>query len=276
MSTAESVDKRLADGLVDHLRKFSQVMDVALKTWGSAVAAAETARDRVRDAQKAAVTAQLHGDADEEPLTRRAVEADAEAELADYAARQAWRALASAVRDTECEALRARNMTVGMPADDAARVERMAYVATERARAVREEAGLGPSPEDAERRRCAERAAAQRVAEAAAVAAAAAAAEPVVIAVPSASPVELTPEARVLGLLAQDSTLSVSELARRIGVDRRTLYRWPKVKQALAVRRAGRRARQVRGRSLAEATADDDERPRIARSSRPRHRPRDS
>ncbi len=170
MSTAQSVDTRLAEGLINHLRKAREALDVALKTWQFAVVEANTGRDRAEAARKAAWAAQLHGDDDEERLTRRAVEACAKADRADTATRQARRALVNAVSDAECAALRARSLTAGMPAADAARVERAVVVTTEHARAARDEARLGPSPEDAERQRCAEREAGERAAAAAAAA----------------------------------------------------------------------------------------------------------
>ena len=59
---------------------------------------------------------------------------------------------------------------MGMPAVDATRVERAVVVTTEHARAARDEARLGPSPEDFDRQQRAEREAAAHAAAAAAVA----------------------------------------------------------------------------------------------------------
>lgn len=271
MSAAESVDRRLADGLVDRLRKARAVLDDALASWESAVAEASAARERAAAAQKASLAAQLHDDDDAQRLTRRAVEADAEADGAEFSAREARRALAEVVSDAECLALRAGRLTADVPPEDAARVYRAANEITEHAAKARRGARLGASPEETERRRRVEREAAEQTAFAeASVAVVAAAAEPVAPA--EASPPELTREALALGLLAQNPAITVVELAGRVGVDRRTLYRWPKVKAALVVRKGGRGIRQVRGRSLDAAAADDDESPRIARSSRPRRR----
>lgn len=269
MSAAESVDKRLADGLMDRLRKAQAALDDALAAWRSAVAEASAARGRAEAARKAAVAAQLHGDPDEERRTQDDTEASAEADGAEFAAREARRALVNVVDDTECLALRAGRLTADMPSQDAARVARAANEVTERAAKARHEARLAPSPEETEQLRLIEREAAEQTA----VADAAVVAETVKLdTAADASPPELTREALALGLLAQNPAITVVELARRVGVHRRTPYRWPRVKAALVVRKGGRAIRQVRGRSLDAATADDDESPRIARSSRPRRR----
>jgi AcrR family transcriptional regulator len=78
-------------------------------------------------------------------------------------------------------------------------------------------------------------------------------------------------EARALGLLAQDSTLTVAEIARRVGMHRRTLYRSSKFKAALKARSAaGRMHRLVQGTTLATAAAPEDDTRPVARNSRPR------
>lgn len=276
MNSAE-VSTRLADRFVRLLAKRRTDTDSALATWSTATSESRAARDRANAARDAAKAAD--GDDEEAELTRRAIEFDADAERTARAARGAYRALAEAVNEAELETLRARSDAGRMAPEDARRVERAAYVATEHARAAREKAGLGPSIEDAEltRRLHAEWDAAARAAaeETATASVAPATVAPAPDAVTEVAAPPLTREAHALGLLAQNPTIKVAELARLVGVDRRTIYRWPQVETALRVRRGGRASRKVQGRSYAEAAAIDDERPKIARSSRERPRSRD-
>ena len=145
------VSKRLADGLVSHLAERRDDVKGALGAWRSAETEASASRERETAALDAAHAAQLsHGD-DEEELTRHAAELQADAERAAYAARRARTSLANSVTDAEIAAIRAHEKSPRMALEDAAVVDCAVHEVTALARAAREEARLGPSPDDAAR-----------------------------------------------------------------------------------------------------------------------------
>lgn len=149
MSPPESVESRVAAGLITHLQKARQDVDDALATWRSTLDEAHAARERSKAARTAALAAQLQDDEDAEQLTRRAAEEDAAADRCEHLARQARRALAAVVEDAEILALRARTTMAGARTACTERVHRRADGLTQHTAGVRMDARLGPSPEEA-------------------------------------------------------------------------------------------------------------------------------
>jgi hypothetical protein len=147
--SAAVVSKKLAEGLVNHLTERRESIERARATWRAAEAEADAAREREADGLDAAHAAQLNHDVDEAELTRGAVELHADAERAAHAARQARRTLADAVEEAEMAAMRSRARTPRMASDDAALVERAVHETLAHARAARDEARLGPPPQEA-------------------------------------------------------------------------------------------------------------------------------
>lgn len=158
----EDIDAQLAAEFCRELKLRGEAMKSALATWGAARAAMEAARDAVEPAKKRAWTAQLRKAADADELTRRFEDARHEADVRRQELAAAKQLVREAVEAAESDVHRMRNVSLGGEAG--ARVERTAFVTMEHAKATRDEAVPGPSSEDAERRRRAEREAAERAA----------------------------------------------------------------------------------------------------------------
>jgi len=166
MSAAErsdlDVDADLAAGFCRELALRIDEMKGTLAAWHAARDAAAAARDAVEPAKKRAWAAQLGDAADAGELTRRFEEARHEAGRARRELTAATEQVRDAVGNAESDVIRMRSVTLS--GDAASRVERMANVTMEHAWTARDEARLGPSPEDAAHRRSDEWVAAQRVA----------------------------------------------------------------------------------------------------------------
>lgn len=158
MSAAErtdsDVDADLADGFCRELNLRIEEMKSALAAWHAAHDAAAVAGGAVEPAKKRAWAAQLREAADADELTRHFEEARGEADRTRRERIAAKERVRDAVESAESDVLRTRNVT--LCGEVAARVARMAFVTTERARMARDEAGLGSSADDNAARRSAD------------------------------------------------------------------------------------------------------------------------